>query len=353
MPISLITRSDVLFDVSGSKFTDCINDELKDVYDSLQRQGKFGFSDLEEDLEDLGVEIERYSSSVNNVEDTSYFGREYLDGGYKSGGYKSGGYKSDGYKSDGYKSDGYKSDGYKKGSYYAPPARKVYQTSFVKTSKPWTDLGYWPTISGFSHGPGGNFILVNFTQHLEAQPYTKICGTNRGCINMVGRSSHFSNMGNISIVIRDARTISCMRSRGYGIGRGTVLAFNDPSLQVCDRRIAAANDSCPDCGEGAKAELLKMYNLGLLSDVLTPAMAQGMQSDLSKSASIAPRCLCSAGFRSGDLVIFLYIFGQPLGSWSFSLLLQPLWLNKKPPFLERPGTDRSRAFCLEFYLGNE
>lgn len=264
-----------LFDVKDSKLTECINDELKDVYDDLQRKGTFGFGDLEEELEELGVEIERYSDSLTKVEDKSYFGREYVTGIDK------------------------------RESYYAPPSRTVgaYQSSTVKTTKPWTNIGFWPTISGSSRGLAGDFILVNFTQHLEAQPYTNICGTSKGCINLVGRSSHFSSMGNISIVIRDARTISCMRNRGYGIGRGTILAFNDPNLQVCDRRMAAANSSCPDCGEGAKAELLKMYNLGLLSDVLTPAMAQGMQRDLSEATSNAPRCLCNAGFISGDLLL--------------------------------------------------
>ncbi len=42
-----------------------------------------------------------------------------------------------------------------------------------------------------------------------------------------------------------------LRNRGLilGIGRGTVLAFNDPNLQNCDRRVASANSYCPDCGD--------------------------------------------------------------------------------------------------------
>ncbi len=274
-----------LFDVSNSRYTECINDGLKEVYDELQDQGRLSFDELEDRLEEMGVEIERYSSSVNNVEDRSYFGTEYRESSYRPA---------------------YKTRYTPKTPYtpYKPPSvQQTYRAAGIATSKPWIDQAYWPTISGYSPVSGGDFILVNFTQHLEAQPYTNICGTGIGCINSVGSSSYFSYMGNISIVITDRNTISCLRNRGYGIGRGTVLAFNDPNLQNCDRRVASANSYCPDCGEGAKSELLKMYNLGLLTSLLTPALAQGMQSDLARSAAIAPECLCSAGFRSGDLII--------------------------------------------------
>ncbi len=275
-----------LFDVSNNRFTECVNDGLKDVYDELQDQGRLSFDELEDRLEEMGVEIERYSSSVSNVEDRSYFGTEYQESSYRPA-----------YQDRSYRRPAYKTP------YAPPPVQGTYQSNVVTTTKPWIDQAYWPTISGYSPVSGGDFILVNFTQHLEAQPYTNICGTNIGCINSVGRSNHFSYMGNISIVIRDRNTMSCLRNRGYNIGRGTVLAFNDPNLQNCDRRVASANSFCPDCGEGAKAELLKMYNLGLLSSILTPAMAQGMQSDLARASTTAPRCLCNAGFNSGDLVV--------------------------------------------------
>ena len=274
-----------LFDVSNSRFTECVNDGLKEVYDELQHQGRLSFDELEDRLEDMGVEIKRYSSSVNNVEDRSYFGTEYRESSYRPA----------------YKTPYTPKTPYK--PYKPPSVQQTYRAAGIATSKPWIDQAYWPTISGYSPVSGGDFILVNFTQHLEAQPYTNICGTGIGCINSVGYSTYFSYMGNISIVITDRNTISCLRNRGYGIGRGTVLAFNDPNLQNCDRRVASANSYCPDCGEGAKAELLKMYNLGLLSSVLTPAMAQGMQSDLARASTTAPRCLCNAGFRSGELVV--------------------------------------------------
>ena len=274
-----------LFDVSNKRFTECVNDGLKDVYDELQHQGRLSFDELEDRLEEMGVETERYSSSVSNVEDRSYFGTEYRESSYRPA----------------YKTPYTPKTPYK--AYKPPSVQQTYRAAGIATSKPWIDQAYWPTISGYSPVSGGDFILVNFTQHLEAQPYTNICGTGIGCINSVGYSSYFSYMGNISIVITDRNTISCLRNRGYAIGRGTVLAFNDPNLQNCDRRVASANSYCPDCGEGAKAELLKMYNLGLLSSVLTPAMAQGMQSDLARASTTAPRCLCNAGFRSGELVV--------------------------------------------------
>ncbi len=266
-----------LFDVSDSRFTECINDALRDIYDALERQGRVSYSALEDRLEDQGVEIERYSTSLRNVEDTAYFGREYLE------------------------------------PRPPPPVRPLPQPSTppvsylsgptTTTSKPWVDQVVWPTIGGYAPVRSGDFILVHFTRHLEAQPYTRICGTSAGCINMVGSSRHFAYMGNISIVNSNWNTISCLRSRGYHIGRGTVLAFDDPNLQACDHRMATANSYCPAGGEGAKAELLQMYNLGLVSNLLTPSMAQGLQNDLATASTVAPRCLCNAGFHSSDLVV--------------------------------------------------
>ncbi len=275
-----------LFDVDDDELTECINDELRDVYDALKRQGRVNYSALEDRLEDQGVEIERYSTSLRNVEDTSYFGREYL--GYRPP-----------YTPPVQRPRPYTPDPYRTRPYAAVP----YPSGLIQVSKPWVDRTIWPTIGGYSPVRSGDFIVVNFTQHLEAQPYTQICGTSAGCINMVGSSSHFSYMSNIFIINSDWNTISCLRNRGYHIGRGTVLAFNDPNLQACDSRMAAANSYCPACGEGAKAELLKMYNLGLIPNLLTHSMAQGLQNDLARASATAPGCLCSAGFNSGDLVV--------------------------------------------------
>ncbi len=266
-----------LFDVRARELTECINEELRDVYDTLQRQNRVGYDALEERLEEQGVEIETYSTSLRRVEDTSFFGREYLETQPRTP--------------------------------YVPPAPSPgvsadpYRPGLTRTSKSWINQGVWPTISGYSPVQSSDFILVHFTQYLEAQPYTRICGTNVGCIDIVGGSSHFADMGNISIVNSDWNTISCLRGRGYRIGRGTILAFNDPNLQACDNRMAAANSYCPDGGEGAKAELLKMYNLGLVPSLLTLPMAQGLQNDLTRASTTAPGCLCNAGFASRDLVV--------------------------------------------------
>ena len=267
-----------LFDVRDRELTECINDELRDVYDALKRQGRVSYSALEDRLEDQGVEIERYSSSLRNVEDTSYFGREYRE--YRD-------YRPP----------------------YTPPVQQqprstvFYPSGPIQASKPWVNRAIWPTIGGYSPVRSGDFIVVNFTQHLEAQPYTQICGTNAGCINIVGSSRHFSYMSNIFIINSNWSTISCLRNRGYHIGRGTVLAFNDPNLHACDSRMAAANSYCPASGEGAKAELLRMYNLGLIPNLLTHSMAQGLQNNLARASATAPGCLCSAGFNSSDLVV--------------------------------------------------
>lgn len=263
--------SSCLYDVSDRRLTECINDELEDVYDTLYRRGEVDFDSLEEELFEMGVEIERYSKFLSRVEDESYFGNEYVT--------------------------------------YPPTAathriypRAAYQPGLIQASKPWIDLGSWPRIPGYSPITG-DFIVVPFTQHLESQPLTEICGTAMGCINVAGRSNFFAYMGNISIVIRDHATISCMRGRGYAIGRGTLLEYNDPNLRACDRRMAAASDYCPACGEGAKAELLKLYRLGLIPSVINQGLATSIAADLNNARRTAPSCLCSAGFRSADLVV--------------------------------------------------
>ncbi len=280
-----------LYDVSNRRFTKCINDQLREVYNTLQRRGRMSYSALNDQLKEDGVEIERYSSSLSKVENTSYFGTEYLGARNRL-------------------------------PVVSPaPARAGFVSSYpsgqVTTSKPWINRVFWPTIDGYAPIPGGDFILVNFTQYLEAQPYARICGTSAGCIETVGRSSHFSYMSNVSIVNSDRNTIACLRNRGYYIGRGTVLAFNDPNLQTCDRRMSAANTYCPNGGEGAKAELLKMYNLGLATNLLNQATAQSLQNDLARASTTAPRCLCTAGFASGDLVVSTSTTDNP---WSTGTL---------------------------------
>ena len=151
--------------------------------------------------------------------------------------------------------------------------------------------------------PYGDYVVANFTQHLEAAPHSVVCGTSLGCIRTVGASRFFASyMGNLSVVIDENAALRCLRNRGYRIGRGGALAFNDPALIACDRRIADANRVCPEAGTGAKAELLAMWNLGLFSHLIPQTLAYSMQSDLTRASLSAPGCLCSAGFRNADIV---------------------------------------------------
>ncbi len=151
--------------------------------------------------------------------------------------------------------------------------------------------------------PYADYAVANFTQHLEAAPHAVVCGTSLGCIRTAGASRFFASyMGNVSVVIDESATLRCLRNRGYRIGRGGAMAFDNPDLIACDRRIADANRVCPEAGTGAKAELLAMWNLGLFPHLIPQTLAYSLQSDLTRASLSAPGCLCSAGFRNADIV---------------------------------------------------
>ena len=80
------------------------------------------------------------------------------------------------------------------------------------------------------------------------------------------------------------------------------MEFDDPVLQACDSRIATANGACPTRGIGVKEELLRMYNLGLLRGLLSPAHAQVLRSEVDSARRQAADCLCRSGFSNRDFV---------------------------------------------------
>ena len=84
----------------------------------------------------------------------------------------------------------------------------------------------------------------------------------------------------MSLVIDESPVLCCSRSQGDGLNRGSVLAFDNPQLMACDPRMANANRLCPAAGTGTKAELLTLWNLELIPDLVAPALADTWRSDL-------------------------------------------------------------------------
>lgn len=151
--------------------------------------------------------------------------------------------------------------------------------------------------------PVTDYVVVPFTQYLEAAARVTVCGTRLGCLQLAGASHFFSAyMGHVSLVIDESPVLRCLRSQGDGLDRGSVLVFDNPRLMACDPRMANAHRLCPAAGTGAKAELLTLWNLGLIPDLVAPALADTWHSDLTQAVMSAPGCLCAAGFRNGDIV---------------------------------------------------
>ena len=151
--------------------------------------------------------------------------------------------------------------------------------------------------------PVTDYVVVPFTQYLEAAARVTVCGTRLGCLQLAGASHFFSAyMGHVSLVIDESPVLRCLRSQGDGLDRGSVLVFDNPRLMACDPRMANAHRLCPAPGTGAKAELLTLWNLGLIPDLVAPALADTWHSDLTQAVMSAPGCLCAAGFENGDIV---------------------------------------------------
>ena len=151
--------------------------------------------------------------------------------------------------------------------------------------------------------PVTDYVVVPFTQYLEAASRVTVCGTRLGCLQLAGASHFFSAyMGHVSLVIDESPILRCLRRQGDGPDRGSALAFDNPRLVACDPRMANAHRLCPAAGTGAKAELLTLWNLGLIPDLVAPALADTWHSDLTQAVMSAPGCLCAAGFENGDIV---------------------------------------------------
>lgn len=255
-------NSSCLYDVSSSRFTECINRGLKRVYDQLARNGRFGYSNLQSELEDQGVNIDGYSTSLSDVENRNYFRDEYLNQPY----------------------------GYRPQPTPVPPP-PVYQLPSPPAQ---------PRHSGTLYLDA---VYVSYGDYLDTALGYGECNTAQGCIRVIGSGQGISShLGRVFIQITDRQTRSCLSAQGIPYSGPTVMEFDDPLLQACDSRIATANGACPTRGIGVKEELLRMYNLGLLRGLLSPAHAQVLRSEVDSARRQAADCLCRSGFSNRDFV---------------------------------------------------
>ena len=255
-------NSSCLYDVSNSRFTECVNRGLKRVYDKLARTGRFGYTNLRDELERQGVDIDGYSRSLSDVEDRNYFGDEYLTWPYAP-------------------------------PAPPPPAPPVYSPS----------PAYPPAQPRYSGTLYLDAIYVSYGDYLDTASGSGECNTAQGCIRVFGSGTGIaSHLGRVFIQITDWQTKSCLASHGVPSTGPMVMEFDDPVLRACNARINTANGACPTRGVGAKDELLRMYNLGLLRGLLTAAHAQTLQQEVNAARVQAADCLCRSGFSNRDFV---------------------------------------------------
>ena len=169
----------------------------------------------------------------------------------------------------------------------SPP---VYQP--VDTQGP----GYRPTRDAY--------LTVNFTAYLETNSPYQICNTTIGCFTVATLSNTFrSHMQNLHIVIQDTGVLSCMGRVGWDVGNHHAVPFDNANLIACDARIRTANQVCPAKDTGASADLLTMWDTGLLTGILFATDAQALRLQVERARDRTPACLCTAGFAESNFVV--------------------------------------------------
>lgn len=266
-----------LYDVSSSRFTECVNRGLKRVYDQLAKRGRFGYTNLQAKLEQQGVAIDGYSTSLSDVENRNYFKNTYYTH-----------------------------------SHVHPKPAPVYHTHHPKPAPVYHTHPPKPVPPVYHHPPAQprysgtlhyDAVYVNYSGYLDTALGSGECNTTQGCIRVIGSGYGLSNhLGRVFIQITDRKIRSCLSAHGIPYHGPTVVEFDDPVLKACDTRIATANGVCPARGIGIKEELLRMYHLGLLQGLLSPAHAQVLQQEVNAARFQAADCLCRSGFRNRHFV---------------------------------------------------
>ena len=246
-----------LYDHDEDDVWECIDDALDDWLDDNMRSGD-DYNDLEDEEDDTrGFTLEDYENDLDDVGDQPYTPRRRPTP--------------------------------------VPPAPPVYQPTYQPSYPP-----AQPRHSGTLYLDA---VYVNYGGYLDTARGLGECNTAQGCIRVFGSGAGMSgHLGRVFIQITDPQTRSCLSAQGIPYSGPTVMEFDDPVLQACDSRIATANGACPTRGIGVKAELLRMYNLGLLRGLLSPAHAQILRQEVDSARQQATDCLCRSGFSNRDFV---------------------------------------------------
>ena len=239
---------------------ECIDDAFDDWLDDNMRSGD-DYNDLDDEEDDTrGFTLEDYENDLDDVGDQPYTRRTP-----------------------------------RRQPTPVPPA-PVYQPPTYQPSHPPAQ----PRHSGTLYLDA---VYVNYGGYLDTASGFGECNTAQGCISVIGSGTGMSgHLGRVFIQITDPQTRSCLSAQGIPYSGPTVMEFDDPVLQACDSRIATANGACPTRGIGVKEELLRMYNLGLLRGLLSPAHAQVLRSEVDSARRQAADCLCRSGFSNRDFV---------------------------------------------------
>ncbi|MCY3657530.1 MAG: hypothetical protein OXG36_00740 [Caldilineaceae bacterium] len=263
------TQEGELWDEAGSCLHDgdeddedvweCIDDALDDWLDDNMRSGD-DYNDLDDEEEDTrGFTLEDYENDLDDVGNQPYTPRTP-----------------------------------RRQPTPVPPA-PVYQPIYQPSHPP-----AQPRHSGTLYLDA---VYVNYGGYLDTAIGLGECNTAQGCIRVIGSGTGMSShLGRVFIQITDPQTRSCLSAQGIPYSGPTMMEFDDPALKACDSRIATANGACPTRGIGVKEELLRMYNLGLLRGLLSPAHAQVLRSEVDSARRQAADCLCRSGFSNRDFV---------------------------------------------------
>ena len=245
-----------LYDSDDDDVWECLDDALDDWLDDNMHSND-DYSDLDDEEEDTrGFALEDYENDLDRVGNRPYTPRRQPTP--------------------------------------VPPA-PVYQPTFQPSYPP-----AQPRHSGTLYLDA---VYVNYGGYLDTASGFGECNTAQGCISVIGSGTGMSgHLGRVFIQITDPQTRSCLSAQGIPYSGPTVMEFDDPVLQACDSRIATANGACPTRGIGVKEELLRMYNLGLLRGLLSPAHAQVLRSEVDSARRQAADCLCRSGFSNRDFV---------------------------------------------------
>ena len=246
-----------LWDEAGS----CLYDDALDDWLDDNMNGNDDYDDLEDEEEERGFTLEDYENDLNDV------GRDW-------------------------------------------PSPRRAETALERSQQQGASRTSTPIYQPVdTQGPGFRptrdaYLTVNFTAYLETNSPYRICNTAIGCFTVATLSNTFRrNMQNLHIVIQDTGILSCMGRVGWDVGNHHAVPFDNANLIACDARIRTANQVCPAKDTGASADLLTMWDTGLLTGILFATEAQALRLQVERARDRTPACLCTAGFAESNFVV--------------------------------------------------